>query len=63
MNKFAKLVGNTPAVQVSDRIYAKLETYNPTGSIKDRIMSYIVEDAMLSGEILENFWSFFGRNF
>lgn len=54
MNKFAKLVGNTPAVQVSDRIYAKLETYNPTGSIKDRIMSYIVEDAISSGEILEN---------
>lgn len=45
------LVGNTPLVKISDKIYAKLETYNPSGSIKDRMISYIVDKAVKSGEI------------
>ena len=35
-------VGNTPLIQV-DGIYAKLECVNPTGSIKDRMVDYILD--------------------
>jgi len=45
------IVGNTPLIKLKSGIYAKLETYNPTGSIKDRIIKYIVNSAILSGEI------------
>ncbi len=38
------LVGNTPLIKV-DEIYAKLECVNPTGSIKDRIAKYILEES------------------
>ncbi len=37
-------VGNTPLVEV-DGIYAKLECTNPTGSIKDRIAKYILDES------------------
>ena len=49
MNNFdecKKLVGNTPLVNYKDNIYAKFECYNPTGSIKDRIVFYIFENAI-----------------
>lgn len=39
-------------VELRSGILAKLETYNPTGSIKDRIISYIVNKAIDSREIL-----------
>jgi len=45
------LVGNTPLVKLSDKIYAKLETYNPTGSIKDRMASYILKKAEEAGDL------------
>ena len=38
-------VGNTPFVQLSDKIYAKLESVNPGGSIKDRPVKWILDDA------------------
>jgi cysteine synthase B len=38
-------IGNTPLVRLKSGAYAKLEYYNPTGSIKDRIAKQIVEDA------------------
>ena len=44
-------IGNTRLIKISDRLYAKLETENPTGSIKDRPMQYIVKHALSSGEI------------
>lgn len=44
-------VGETPLVKISDRLYAKLELYNPTGSIKDRMASWILEKAEQSGEL------------
>jgi len=40
-----KLIGNTPLVKIGDKIYAKLETYNPSGSIKDRMAYYILTQA------------------
>lgn len=45
------LVGNTPLVKISDQLYAKLETYNPTGSIKDRMALYILNKAEKEGQI------------
>ena len=49
------LIGNTPLVElrpVGDvRIYAKLESQNPTGSIKDRIAKAMIEAAEASGEL------------
>ena len=32
-------VGNTPFVKLSEKLYAKLESVNPGGSIKDRQLS------------------------
>jgi cysteine synthase A len=41
-------VGNTPLMLV-DNIYAKLECKNPTGSIKDRIAKYIIDESERKG--------------
>jgi cysteine synthase A len=41
----SKHIGNTPMIKISDKIYAKAEIFNPTGSIKDRPASYIINDA------------------
>ncbi|MBI2857185.1 MAG: cysteine synthase family protein [Chloroflexi bacterium] len=51
-------IGRTPLVEVerfsprdSVRIFAKLEGLNPTGSLKDRIAKYMIEQAEYSGEL------------
>lgn len=51
-----QLIGNTPLVRLrhsgfpdSIRVYAKLEFYNPGGSVKDRIGKYMIEDAEKRG--------------
>ena len=36
-------VGNTPLIQLSDKLYGKLEAINPGGSIKDRPVKYILD--------------------
>lgn len=46
----SELVGNTPMVEV-DGVLAKLETTNPTGSVKDRMAWYMVERAEERGEL------------
>ena len=43
--KLSKNIGNTPLIKLSDKLYAKAELFNPTGSIKDRPASYIINDA------------------
>jgi cysteine synthase A len=42
----------TPLIKITDKIYAKLETYQPTGSVKDRMVNYIVDDAVAKGIII-----------
>jgi len=42
-------IGNTPLIKITDKIYAKAELFNPTGSIKDRPASYIINDAEKRG--------------
>ncbi|MGB9719633.1 MAG: PLP-dependent cysteine synthase family protein [Candidatus Anstonellales archaeon] len=44
-------IGNTPLVKLKCGAYAKLEYYNPTGSVKDRIARQIVEDAEKNGKL------------
>ena len=46
-------VGNTPLIKVGRQLYAKLEIVNPTGSIKDRIIKYIVQRAIDSGALVD----------
>jgi cysteine synthase A len=43
-------VGDTPLIEVSG-VYAKLETGNPTGSIKDRMVKHLVEIAEKNREL------------
>jgi len=38
-------IGDTPLIKISEKIYAKYELVNPSGSIKDRIAKYIIDDA------------------
>jgi cysteine synthase B len=52
------LVGQTPLVELTRlvpdsrvRIFAKLESQNPTGSIKDRVAKLMIESAEESGEL------------
>ena len=51
MRQLLALCGKTPLVKITDRVYGKLETYNPSGSVKDRMVSYVVNEALLRGEI------------
>ena len=62
-NSFLDLVGNTPLVRVNNLIkkdelkadvLAKLECFNPAGSVKDRIAKEMILDAMEKGLINEN---------
>ncbi|CBE68089.1 MAG: cysteine synthase family protein [Candidatus Methylomirabilis oxygeniifera] len=54
-------IGNTPLVELPRmspkkgvRIFAKLEGTNPTGSLKDRIVKYMIEQAERSGELTKD---------
>ncbi len=59
---FTELVGNTPMLELvnlskkhnlSARIIAKLEYFNPAGSVKDRIAMAMIEDAEKKGLLKE----------
>lgn len=41
-----ELCGKTPLIKISEKLFAKLETYNPTGSVKDRMITYVVNKAI-----------------
>jgi len=59
-NNILETIGNTPIVKINkiagkdDHIYAKLEFFNPGGSIKDRMAFYILEHARKSGELKDS---------
>lgn len=50
--KFSLLaaIGNTPLIKIGD-VYAKLESVNPSGSIKDRVALEIIEAAERDGDL------------
>lgn len=56
-----KTIGNTPMIKIKYKnkdkinyVYAKLEYYNLTGSIKDRVAYYLINKAKERGELKEN---------
>ena len=51
INRLSNFVGNTPLVQITDKIWAKAELMNPSGSIKDRMAINIITDAENSGKL------------
>lgn len=58
VSSITQLIGRTPIVDVSDRfedlygrLFVKVESFNPGGSVKDRIALGMVEDALKDGRI------------
>lgn len=56
-----KIIGNTPMIKIKyeyngkeKEIYTKLEYYNLSGSIKDRVAYYIINNAKKRGTLKEN---------
>lgn len=58
--KLTDLVGNTPLMELSgysekyglkQNIIAKLESFNPAGSVKDRVALSMIEDAEARGAL------------
>ena len=61
MFKEISTIGNTPMIKIYYKykgerkyIYTKLEYYNLTGSIKDRVAYYIINNAKKRGELKED---------
>lgn len=61
--KITELIGNTPLLELSNynknhevgaKIIAKLEYFNPAGSVKDRIAKKMIEEAIKAGEVNQN---------
>ena len=56
-NNILETIGNTPVVKLQrmapgkHQIYAKLEAFNPLGSVKDRLAIAIIDDAEKSGAL------------
>lgn len=62
ISEIENLVGNTPMVEISFiykntecKIYSKLESFNYTGSIKDRMALYILKRAYIEDRIKNNY--------
>jgi len=60
-NSIDKAIGDTPLVEIRGlnpsskvRIFAKLEYFNPGGSIKDRVAAYMIEQAERRGELTKD---------
>ena len=58
VNDIHELIGNTPLVKLNHldlpegvNIFAKLELWNPGGSVKDRVGVYMLEEAIASGRL------------
>ena len=54
-----ELVGNTPMLRLNHfpvkegiNLFAKLELWNPAGSVKDRLGEYFIKDAEERGELI-----------
>lgn len=58
INKVQELIGNTPLLKINHipikegvNIFAKLESFNPSGSVKDRIADYMISEAERTGQL------------
>ena len=61
ISEVKKLIGNTPMIKikcihdgVEKHVFAKLEWYSITGSIKDRAAFYIIDEAIKTGALVPN---------
>jgi cysteine synthase A len=56
-NNILETIGNTPAVKINNigpehvNLYVKIESFNPMGSVKDRLALGVIEDAERRGEL------------
>ena len=56
-NNILETIGNTPIVRINKlapahvNLYVKIESFNPMGSIKDRLALNVIEDAEKSGAL------------
>src|SRR5215510_5721999 len=56
-NNILETIGNTPVVKLNKlapagvNLYVKVESFNPMGSVKDRMARAIIEDAERSGAL------------
>ena len=55
-----KLIGNTPMIKIKIKykgkeinVFSKLEYYNYTGSIKDRLANYIIKESYKTGKLVK----------
>lgn len=62
IDNLEKLIGNTPLVQITFKykdklmkVYSKLEYYNYTGSIKDRVALYMIKKACMDGRLKDGY--------
>ena len=60
-NNILWTIGNTPMVKINRmntnpgvELYAKLEGFNPTGSIKDRVALKMIEEAEITGDLTKD---------
>jgi len=57
-NNILETIGNTPVVRINKlgppgvNIYAKVESFNPMGSVKDRLALGVIEEAERRGELM-----------
>ncbi len=54
MKTILDTIGDTPLIKIG-KIYAKLETVNPSGSVKDRMIRYMVEKAEKKGQLKKGY--------
>ncbi len=62
-----ELVGNTPLVRLNRitkgakaEVVAKLESFNPVGSVKDRIGMSMIVTGLLCGGLVTSYWRIIG---
>jgi len=54
MKNILNAIGNTPLIKINN-VYAKLESVNPSGSIKDRVALEIIEAAERNGKLKKGY--------
>jgi cysteine synthase len=51
MNSILSFIGNTPMIKIKNNLFVKMEKFNPSGSVKDRPVSYMIKNAIQSGKL------------
>ena len=47
-------IGHTPLIALNEHLFAKVESFNPGGSVKDRIAYKMIQQALDEGRIDQN---------